>query len=82
MAVWPRGKSHSRCKRRAPKVGNWRRSSTTRWASSPVILCGQECGARESSCKPFNPCASYRRSHLRTVGTVVRKARAAALMPC
>src|SRR3990172_3201802 len=39
-------------------------------------------GARESSCKPFNPCPAYRRSHLRTVATVVWKARAAGLIPC
>ena len=38
-------------------------------------------GARESSCKPFNPCPAYRRSPLRTVATVVRKARAARLDP-
>lgn len=26
-------------------------------ASSPVILCGQKWGARESSCRSGNPCA-------------------------
>jgi hypothetical protein len=56
MAMWPRGSSHSRFRRRAPKVGSRRRSSTTRYASSPTILCGQERGAQESCCSPFRPC--------------------------
>jgi alkyl sulfatase BDS1-like metallo-beta-lactamase superfamily hydrolase len=50
--------SHSRFRRWAPKLGRRRRRATTRSASSPVILCGQEWGARESSCRPFNFCPS------------------------
>jgi hypothetical protein len=47
----------------------------------PVAWCGQERGARGRSRSPSPPSAWRRRSHLRTVRSVVWNSRAARLMP-